>query len=110
MHGTGRHFASTNVPVGCHITKGLIGRILVVDPFKRARIPDIRNHPWFLKDLSPELAKEKAQPKLAEEPLPNLLMQKTMDCTRVASKWRWASKSYASSLILNMCGPHNTNV
>jgi len=48
----------------------LIGRMLVVDPSKRARIAEIRNHSWFQKDLPLKLAEKKVPP------LPNLLLRK----------------------------------
>jgi len=38
--------------------RSLIGRMLVVDPSERASIPEIREHPWFQKDL-PEALVEK---------------------------------------------------
>lgn len=36
--------------------RDLISRIFQADPDKRATVEDIRRHPWFLKDLPPELA------------------------------------------------------
>jgi len=36
--------------------RSLIKQMLVVDPMKRIRISDIRNHPWFLKNLPPYLS------------------------------------------------------
>ncbi|KAK2955550.1 putative Serine/threonine protein kinase OSK3 [Blattamonas nauphoetae] len=36
--------------------KDLIGRMLTVDPVKRITIPEIRHHPWFLKNLPEYLA------------------------------------------------------
>jgi carbon catabolite-derepressing protein kinase len=33
----------------------LIGRLLVVDPFKRATVDEIYNHPWFNVNLAPYL-------------------------------------------------------
>jgi len=36
--------------------RDLIGRIFQADPDKRATVEDIRRHPWFLRDLPPELA------------------------------------------------------
>ena len=36
--------------------RDLISRIFQADPDKRATVEDIRGHPWFLKDLPPELA------------------------------------------------------
>jgi len=48
--------------------QSLIRRLLVVNPSKRASIPEIRNHPWFQKDLPEALVEKKTLP-----PLPNLL-------------------------------------
>ncbi|KAK9832742.1 hypothetical protein WJX81_006569 [Elliptochloris bilobata] len=36
--------------------RDLISRIFQADPNKRATVEDIRRHPWFLRDLPPELA------------------------------------------------------
>ena len=36
--------------------RDLIACIFQADPDKRATVEDIRRHPWFLKDLPPELA------------------------------------------------------
>ncbi len=36
--------------------RDLIGRIFQADPDRRATVEDIRRHPWFLRDLPPELA------------------------------------------------------
>ena len=39
-------------------TKDLLVKMLQVDPLKRATIPQIRDHEWFLKDLAPYLFPE----------------------------------------------------
>ena len=36
--------------------RDLIARIFQADPDKRATVEDIRRHPWFLRNLPPELA------------------------------------------------------
>lgn len=38
-----------------HDAKNLINRLLVVDPFKRATVDEIFNHPWFTVNLPPYL-------------------------------------------------------
>ncbi|KAH7566525.1 hypothetical protein JRO89_XS08G0178800 [Xanthoceras sorbifolium] len=48
--------------------RDLISRIFVVDPATRITIPDIRNHPWFLKNLPADLMDEKKMGSQYEEP------------------------------------------
>ena len=36
--------------------RDLLNRILVPDPARRMSIPDIQRHPWYKKDLPPEVA------------------------------------------------------
>jgi serine/threonine protein kinase len=36
--------------------KDLMRKMLIVDPIKRVKIPEIRAHPWFQTDIPPYLA------------------------------------------------------
>ncbi|KAF8020255.1 hypothetical protein BT93_G0839 [Corymbia citriodora subsp. variegata] len=46
----------------------LISRIFVADPAERITIPDIKSHPWFLKNLPADLIDEKTMGNQFEEP------------------------------------------
>ncbi|KAJ0040046.1 hypothetical protein Pint_28116 [Pistacia integerrima] len=48
--------------------RDLISRIFVADPATRITIPEIRNHPWFLKNLPADLVDEKTMGSHYEEP------------------------------------------
>lgn len=45
-------------PPGKHVSeqlRDLLGRMLVADPNKRANLLEIEQHPWFRKDIPPDL-------------------------------------------------------
>lgn len=44
-----------NLPISMEC-RDLISRIFVANPLQRIAIPDIRRHPWFLRNLPAELA------------------------------------------------------
>lgn len=48
--------------------RDLISRIFVADPATRISIPEITNHPWFLKNLPADLMDEKTMGNQYEEP------------------------------------------
>ena len=46
------------LPPGKHVSeqlRNLLGRMLVADPNKRANLLEIEQHPWFRKDIPPDL-------------------------------------------------------
>uniref|UniRef100_A0A0D9VWC8 non-specific serine/threonine protein kinase n=1 Tax=Leersia perrieri TaxID=77586 RepID=A0A0D9VWC8_9ORYZ len=60
-----------SIPDYVHISpecRDLIARIFVSDPTTRISIPEIRNHPWFLKNLPADLMDDSTMSKQYEEP------------------------------------------
>ncbi|PRQ47893.1 putative protein kinase CAMK-OST1L family [Rosa chinensis] len=56
-----------SVPLSCECLE-LISRIFVPDPAARITIPEIKNHPWFLKNLPADLMDEMTMGNHFEEP------------------------------------------
>nr|AIH00106.1 sucrose nonfermenting 1-related protein kinase 2.3 [Fragaria x ananassa] len=56
-----------SVPLSCECLE-LISRIFVSDPTARITIPEIKNHPWFLKNLPADLMDEMTMGNHFEEP------------------------------------------
>jgi serine/threonine-protein kinase SRK2 len=88
----GRYF----VPAGVSLSsdcKDLLARIFVVDPKRRITVPEIRAHPWFVRDLPRKLA-------MPYKPLENAPLraqaQRVIETLRVkrAEQMREATKSY----------------
>ncbi|XP_071919911.1 serine/threonine-protein kinase SAPK3-like isoform X1 [Coffea arabica] len=62
----------------------LLSRIFVTNPSKRITIPEIKQHPWFLKNLPKELIEvEKAKNK---EPDPHQQLQRVEEITRIVQE------------------------
>jgi serine/threonine protein kinase len=88
----GRYF----VPAGVSLSsdcKDLLARIFVVDPKRRITVPEIRAHPWFVRDLPRKLAMPY---KPSENALLRAQAQRVIETLRVkrAEQMREATKSY----------------
>ncbi|XP_073293919.1 serine/threonine-protein kinase SAPK10-like [Primulina huaijiensis] len=60
-----------SIPENINISEGcrhLISRIFVADPAQRITMPQIANHPWFLKNLPADLMDERTMSNQFEEP------------------------------------------
>ena len=58
LDGTGGGAVDYELPTDKHVTeelRELLGRMLVADPNQRATIIEIERHPWFRKDIPPDL-------------------------------------------------------
>ncbi|KAL1348861.1 hypothetical protein AAHE18_07G110800 [Arachis hypogaea] len=71
----------------------LVSRIFVADPTQRINIPEIRNHPWFLKNLPADLMvdytntqfEEPEQPMQSIEEIMQLIAEATIPAARTQS-------------------------
>lgn len=84
------------MPAGVSLSsdcKDLLARIFVVDPKRRITLPEIRAHPWFVRDLPRKLA----MPYKPSENAPlRAQAQRVIETLRVkrAEQMRKATKSY----------------
>ncbi|CAM8906914.1 unnamed protein product [Rhodiola kirilowii] len=78
------------IPDYVHISqdcKHLLSRIFVANPLRRISIKDIKNHPWFLKNLPRELT-EAAQATYYKRENPSFSLQSVEDIMRIVEEAR----------------------
>ncbi|KAM7276127.1 hypothetical protein ACFE04_017993 [Oxalis oulophora] len=78
------------IPDYVHISQNcrdLLSRIFVASPFKRISIKEIKNHPWFTKNLPRELT-ESAQAAYYQRDNPSFSLQSEEDIMKIVSEAR----------------------
>ncbi|OVA06869.1 Protein kinase domain [Macleaya cordata] len=78
----------------------LLSRIFVANPSKRITIPEIKNHPWFLKNLPKELVEvEKTNYKPVDHDQPSQTVEEIMQIIQEARTPGEGSKTAGQSVV-----------